>query len=779
MKKILGILIGLSIGFSCLAQTPVGFSYQVVLRNSSGQVIGSQTAQLRVTLISSNGLTTHYQEVHDVTSSAQGLINIIIGNGTSKVGVLADVPWGNDQITMKTEIKVGSATTYTELGSQPLQAVPYALYANNAKEVESSPTATDEEPIFVVKNKLGQIVFAVYQEGVRVFVDDGTTVTKGTKGGFAVGGLSGTKQGVEYFRITPDSARIYIDDSGKGTKGGFAVGGLSGTKSDNNFFNVSTDATGIINPSQNRVLWYPLRNAFLVGRVLVEHPDSVGTNSFASGYESKAKGDFSQAMGFKAIARGAYAMAIGKNALAQGNSSFAFGDGARTSTASTNSFAIGRNTEASANNSFAFGNGAIATAVGSFAFGAGGRDSTGASLAISTEAAGLNSFAFGLGAKAYGLNSFSIGTGTTTSNTGENATAMGFGTVASGRFAVAIGFRNIASGRSSTAWGGMRYTNIEFWNVASGDASTAWGYDTRATGISTTTWGASTKASNQFATAWGYHSEANGFASTAWGWSSKAQEHQSTAWAGAIAVGSHSTAASWTKANSYMSFVIGRANDTIYTNSAQYYSSGKPTSYMDWVNADPLFIVGNGMDHPAVGKSNALTVLKDGTTIIGWNTSVVNSTSNPDARYILSVKNPRDAGYKFYVHGNAGGTGSWNTTSDARLKKNIKTIESPLSKLLKLRGVSYEWLDETKPGKQIGFIAQETLEVLPEVVTGTEQTTYSMQYAPITALLVEAIKEQQKLIEELQNKNSKLEEKVKEIDNLKAELETIKKLLTK
>lgn len=779
MKKILGILIGLSIGFVCLAQTPVGFSYQAVLRSSNGQLLANQTGQLRISLTSSDGATTHYQEVHSVTSTAQGLVNIVIGGGTDKVGVLSNVPWGNDQVALKTEIKVGSATTYTELGSQPLQAVPYSLYAANSKAVESSPTATDEDPIFVVKNKLGQIVFAVYQEGVRVFVDDGTTPTKGTKGGFAVGGLSGTKQGVEYLRITPDSARIYIDDSGKGAKGGFAVGGLSGTKSDNSYFNVSTDATGIINPSQNRVLWYPLRNSFLVGRVLVEHPDSVGTNSFASGYESKAKGDFSQAMGFKAIARGAYAMAIGKNALAQGNSSFAFGDGAKTSAASTNSFAIGRNTEAAANNSFAFGNGAKATAVGSFAFGAGGRDSTGVALSTSTEAAGLNSFAFGLGARAYGLNSFSIGTGTITTSSGENALALGFGTTASARFAFAAGFKNVASGRSSTTWGGMRYDNSEYWNTASGDASTAWGYNTKATGVSSTAWGANTKATNQFTTAWGYHSEANGFASTAWGWSSKAQEHQSTAWAGAIAVGSHSTAASWTKANSYMSFVIGRANDTIYTNSAQYYSSGKPTSYMDWVNADPLFVVGNGYDHPAYGKSNAFTVLKDGTTIVGWDISVTNSTSNPDARYILSVKNKRDAGYKFYVHGKAGGTENWAATSDARLKKNIKTIESPLSKVLKLRGVFYEWLDETKPGKQIGFIAQETLEVLPEVVTGTEQTTYSMQYAPITALLVEAIKEQQKLIDELRTKNSKLEEKVKEIDNLKAELEAIKKLLSK
>ncbi len=781
MKKIILTILVLTATISVIAQGPQGFNYQAVLRDNSQQILGSQAVELRVTLTSSNGLTTYYQEVHNVTTTAQGLISVVIGNGSDPTGTLENVPWGTDQITMKTEVKIGTGTTFTDLGSQPLQAVPYALYANNTKEIESSPTATDDEPIFVVRNKLGQIVFAVYQSGVRVYVENGTKGIKGAKGGFAVGGLSGTKESAEYLRITSDSVRVYIDDNAKGAKGGFAIGGLSGTKSTNSYFNVSTDVAGIINPSQNRVLWYPLKNAFLVGRVLVEHPDSVGTNSFASGYESKAKGDYSQSMGFESIARGIYATAIGKNALALGNSSFALGDGAKTTAASTNSFAFGKNTEAKATNSFAFGNGAVATAMGSFAFGAGGRDSTGASVAVSTEAAGLNSFAFGLGAKAYGLNSFSIGTGTTTTASGENALAMGYGTTASARFAFAAGFKNKASGRSATAWGGMNYSNSEQYNIASGDASTAWGAKTVASGLISTAWGSNTSALGWNSTAWGNYSTAKGYCTTAWGSNSLAQNDYSTAWLSGKALGYRTTAGgNGVVANAFNSFVVGRANDTIYNHTEiNYYDNKSPWSYIEWYSDDPLFVVGNGEYHPAVGTKNALTVLKDGTTIVGWNTSVANSTSNPSARYNLSVKNPRDAGYRFYVHGNAGGTSAWNSTSDARMKKNIKTIDNPLQKVLGLRGVSFEWIDDTKPGKQIGFIAQETLNVLPEVVTGTEQTTYSMQYAPITALLVEAIKEQQKVIDELRTKNEKLEAAIKEIDNIKAELESIKKLLSK
>ncbi|MGC9470545.1 MAG: hypothetical protein ACP5D1_03265, partial [Bacteroidales bacterium] len=84
-----------------------------------------------------------------------------------------------------------------------------------------------EEPLFEVRRADGQTVFAVYNEGIRAYVDD--SPVKGSKGGFAVGGFNPSK-GVtnEYFRVTPDSVRVYIDESiAKGSKGGFAVGGFN------------------------------------------------------------------------------------------------------------------------------------------------------------------------------------------------------------------------------------------------------------------------------------------------------------------------------------------------------------------------------------------------------------------------------------------------------------------------------------------------------------------------------------------------------------------------
>ncbi|MCP4707149.1 MAG: tail fiber domain-containing protein [Planctomycetes bacterium] len=116
---------------------------------------------------------------------------------------------------------------------------------------------------------------------------------------------------------------------------------------------------------------------------------------------------------------------------------------------------------------------------------------------------------------------------------------------------------------------------------------------------------------------------------------------------------------------------------------------------------------------------------------------------------------------KLFVNGQAGGTTSWSNDSDARLKKNVTTIENALQKVQQLRGVEYEWIDTENhsKGKQIGFIGQETKKVVPEVVD-VQDDSYSMQYAPLTALLVQAMQEQQQQMETLQAENELLKQRL-------------------
>lgn len=102
---------------------------------------------------------------------------------------------------------------------------------------------------------------------------------------------------------------------------------------------------------------------------------------------------------------------------------------------------------------------------------------------------------------------------------------------------------------------------------------------------------------------------------------------------------------------------------------------------------------------------------------------------------------------KLHVSGNILATGTI-TPSDRRLKKNIKTVTNALSKVSKLHGVNYEWQDADtySSGVQLGLIAQEVKDVIPEVVSKNGDY-YGVQYAPLVAVLIEAIKEQQKTIE--------------------------------
>jgi len=96
------------------------------------------------------------------------------------------------------------------------------------------------------------------------------------------------------------------------------------------------------------------------------------------------------------------------------------------------------------------------------------------------------------------------------------------------------------------------------------------------------------------------------------------------------------------------------------------------------------------------------------------------------------------------------------SSSDRRLKDNIKNIENPIEKVQQLNGVTWEWNSNADELQQslptVGVIAQEVEEVLPQLVHDRENGYKGVDYAKLTGLLIEAIKEQQKQIDELKSK---------------------------
>ena len=104
-------------------------------------------------------------------------------------------------------------------------------------------------------------------------------------------------------------------------------------------------------------------------------------------------------------------------------------------------------------------------------------------------------------------------------------------------------------------------------------------------------------------------------------------------------------------------------------------------------------------------------------------------------------------------------------SSDIKLKDNIRPIENSLFKISKLRGVEFDWNDnadivEREKGHDVGLIAQEVEEVLPEIVTTRKDGYKAIQYEKVVSLLVHGINDQQKQIEDLK----------KELDEIKKRL---------
>jgi hypothetical protein len=171
--------------------------------------------------------------------------------------------------------------------------------------------------------------------------------------------------------------------------------------------------------------------------------------------------------------------------------------------------------------------------------------------------------------------------------------------------------------------------------------------------------------------------------------------------------------------------------------------------------------IGTGLSGTSYNGSTAVTIANTGVTsnVAGTGVSVSGATGAVTisiGQSVATSASPTFAGLT--INGAITATGDITAyfTSDKRHKNNIQTIPNALEKVSKLNGVTWEWNDDvnevTKQSPKTGLIAQEVLEVLPEVVKQKEDGFLGLDYSKMMGLLVEAIKEQQSQIEELKSK---------------------------
>lgn len=109
--------------------------------------------------------------------------------------------------------------------------------------------------------------------------------------------------------------------------------------------------------------------------------------------------------------------------------------------------------------------------------------------------------------------------------------------------------------------------------------------------------------------------------------------------------------------------------------------------------------------------------------------------------------------------------------SAGKYKENVRPIEGALAKLTALEGVQFEWKDLLGGKTDIGFVAEKVAEVVPEVVALDDSgEARGVSYDNLVALTVEGIKEQQRLIQDLNAQKSTLESKVSELESQNAKL---------
>jgi len=141
-------------------------------------------------------------------------------------------------------------------------------------------------------------------------------------------------------------------------------------------------------------------------------------------------------------------------------------------------------------------------------------------------------------------------------------------------------------------------------------------------------------------------------------------------------------------------------------------------------------------------RGGAVTLFHNNNSKLATSSSGITVTGN------VSATNGIFGGSITAVNGNFSGivtATDINSASDINLKTNVREIENPLNKVLQIRGVNFDWKESGRTSA--GVIAQEVEKVLPELISGDE--TKVVNYNGLIGVLIEAVKEQQKQIEEL------------------------------
>jgi hypothetical protein len=143
MKPIYIFLTALLISITTFSQTPQGMSYQAIVRDASNTLVAQQAVGIQISIIqgSTTG-TAVYTETHTATTNTNGLVSLTVGTGATGDDFSA-IDWAFGPYFIQTQIDPMGGSNYTITATSQLLSVPYALYAETAKNTLELPSLRD------------------------------------------------------------------------------------------------------------------------------------------------------------------------------------------------------------------------------------------------------------------------------------------------------------------------------------------------------------------------------------------------------------------------------------------------------------------------------------------------------------------------------------------------------------------------------------------------------------------------------------------------------------
>ena len=410
------------------------------------------------------------------------------------------------------------------------------------------------------------------------------------------------------------------------------------------------------------------------------------------------------------------------------------------------------------------------------------------------------------------LGQFSIGLGEDSEASGDNSLAIGQDAVASGLKAIAVGTNVDASAEGSVALG-TDATSTSIHGVAigkitsaEGNYALAMGNNTSASGVHASAFGWKTYAIGDFSTTFGQYINGNAFNTFVVG-RYNIGGGNATSWVATDPLFEIGNGSGFGVDASNALTVLKNGNTGIGTNTPEEPLSVVGVIRGAYTNAEASFIeIGHGGNNAFINADGVGNIdIRHGDANIMTLTSTKRvgiKTNNPDCElHIVHANSGGSAGFKventstgdharLYVSSSSGNlriytdnqanaignfdeiTGTYSATSDRRLKENFEDLRFDWDSFMNLQALMYEYKSDERNEKHVGMIAQDVMEVYPEIVTYDEEDDiYTMNYSAFGVIAIKAIQEQQDEIKRLEEQIALQQESQKALEARLSRLE--------